>query len=440
MLTNREMPTRFARASNLFLYIALSCVPLRSTMAQVVPATVEGVVRLADANRPADGAVVWGDGRPQLFGPVRTDTAGRYRLETLAHGRQITVYAAAKGYQTAYGYMDIPTDGGRIERDLTLKKAFAFQGTVRGAGSPKIVHIQAETMDYSSSGTVAGTRSRAKVSVGETGEYRFTVTYDPETVAQADFYPEQQSERIHEITSAEDTANFRIRVGVAGFEPAVLENIRLVRGGIVTGVDCTLDRPAGSISGRIVDRQGKGVPKTKVSLSDVRPGLHDSAWPPVESLTDAEGRFSLRGAPSGMHGFNLMREGGGPFFRILSLSIGPFMSSGDSPFRMKPGEELKDVMITVSRGIRIRGRILRPDGSPLTNTRVRFWHEQTGLGSGRSGFTQQQTDKTGGYEFYGQSPGVFTFKVQVDGMRAIREGITVEEEGADIENVDLTLK
>ena len=74
------------------------------------------------------------------------------------------------------------------------------------------------------------------------------------------------------------------------------------------------------------------------------------------------------------------------FIRVQGLTLYPRTDSAEIAFGLKSGAHLKGVEVTVQPRMRVRGRVLFKDGTPLANTRVGLYaRSRTVDGSGSSG-------------------------------------------------------
>ena len=143
-----------------------------------------------------------------------------------------------------------------------------------------------------------------------------------------------------------------------------------------------------SVSGRVVDMDGKPVTGLELAIKpvemmeprDMVPRIPFASWSRV--VTDKEGRFSFRNIDAGLSQFVMFPESASDF-EIISVEIGDltFYSTaflrnfstwfGKITFKIEPGTHLEDVVVNVKPPrMRIRGRILLKDGTPLANTKV----------------------------------------------------------------------
>ena len=201
----------------------------------------------------------------------------------------------------------------------------------------------------------------------------------------------------------------------------------------------------GTVTGRVVDLDGKPVTELPIfiaPLDDDGDGNMSPVFLPNEhaqlqrARTDREGRFSITGVPSGpvyvgalpydidtrlpkdfenivdeftskdwteltqddvdafvSSNFGMDPEDFAPDVEILSLRIRgitlyPRHDYDEIAFGLQSGAHLKDVKVTVQPRMRVRGRILFKDGTPLANTRVRVhthYRNVDGTGSGSGG-------------------------------------------------------
>ena len=143
-----------------------------------------------------------------------------------------------------------------------------------------------------------------------------------------------------------------------------------------------------SLSGRVVDPDGKPVAGLELAIKpveikeprDMVPRTPFSSW--LRVVTDEDGRFSFRDIDSVSSQFVMFPESASDY-EIISLETGDltFYSTGflqnfqtwfgKLTFTIQPGTHLEDVVVNVKPPrMRIRGRILSGDGTPLANTDV----------------------------------------------------------------------
>lgn len=144
-----------------------------------------------------------------------------------------------------------------------------------------------------------------------------------------------------------------------------------------------------SLSGRVIDIKGKPVAGLELAIKpveilketrDIVPRTPFASW--LRAITDKQGRFSFRNIDAVSSQFVMFPESASDY-EIISLQIGDltFYSAaflrnfptwfGKLTFTIEPGAHLEDVVVTVKPPrMRIRGRILLKDGTPLANTEV----------------------------------------------------------------------
>ena len=145
---------------------------------------------------------------------------------------------------------------------------------------------------------------------------------------------------------------------------------------------------AASFSGTVIDEDGKPVSNVIVGFSsfagDLPPNRHHRPEPmfppPQPSETDETGAFSIIDIASpAIHTLILMpeREAEYEFQSIkidgVTFHLDPQMhrwQGGGLPFTIEQDADVKDVEITVRLRMRIRGRVLSADGTPLGNAKA----------------------------------------------------------------------
>ena len=182
-----------------------------------------------------------------------------------------------------------------------------------------------------------------------------------------------------------------------------------------------------AFSGRVVGVEGEAVAGLSLAIEHVMFGdYEDEVEPihPLETETDADGAFSFSGIAPGQVQLILPFEIDtekqfyiDPEDEILSIKIGevtyhpyPF---GEMIFTITPGVHIQNVEVKVRPRMRIRGRIVFNDGSPLADADIRIGVRQEDLdgsgGGSSSGGTQ--TDADGTFTEYVNEAGLYTVTV-----------------------------
>ncbi len=213
-----------------------------------------------------------------------------------------------------------------------------------------------------------------------------------------------------------------------------------------------LEEETGTFSGRVVDVEGNPVAELPVMVGPamvIGPGIRSAFFPgnyPTtrRARTDADGRFSITNIAARMSYFSALprnvdvlfpkdleakiakaieekdfaaihtsrvtemeRDDFEPDFEVLSIDISgiTFYPRDDFSrigFSVEPGSHIKNVKVIVQPRMRIRGRVLFKDGTPLRNARLRLGFNYTredGQGHGSSG-GNPRTDADGYFLFY----------------------------------------
>ena len=162
------------------------------------------------------------------------------------------------------------------------------------------------------------------------------------------------------------------------------------------------------------------------SITDVKPGLIQFLAQPAEPLADRVSLFDFN--PSAIFA---------PDAEVLSIQIGAitfYPYNQDEPplggitFAIEPGVHLENVEVTVQPRMRIRGRIVFADGTPLANAKIRTKFQRRhldGMGTGTSS-GGSRTDGAGYFVKYVDDPGFYTVAVDFQELTAASEQFILE--------------
>ena len=213
---------------------------------------------------------------------------------------------------------------------------------------------------------------------------------------------------------------------------------------LIASVLCIAQEETGTLSGVVVDTEGKPIAGFNISLSPVF----------QMSKTNENGAFTFTDVPTGpvqimippqqfgqneKPSFNLE-----PDDELVSIKIGgitlyqgmrpPF---GGIRFAAKSGSHFKNIEVTVRPRMRIRAKVVFKDGKPLTNASISRVVQRDG-GSSSGGAT---TDSEGYFVHYfdnNESPVICTVSVKYKGLSAKSEQLEIEA-GGRYDDLVLTL-
>ena len=209
----------------------------------------------------------------------------------------------------------------------------------------------------------------------------------------------------------------------------------------------SLPSVASSFSGRVIDEEGQPVEGLIIALpsfpGNMVPGQHQrmrgmGMFPPAQpSETDATGAFSITNIVSpSVNRLTLFPERNSDY-EIRSVEIEGIafyfdrhqQHFGGLNFAIASDTDVKNVEITVRLRMRIRGRVLSADSTPLRNARVNLGVKRRNIdGRGRgSGSGTTNLDADGNFVEYVEEPAYYTVTLSYQGQYVESEEILLEE-------------
>ena len=216
-------------------------------------------------------------------------------------------------------------------------------------------------------------------------------------------------------------------------------------GSIVLLFATSLPSVAASFSGRVIDEAGQPVEGLIIAIPsfpcNTPPHRHErfqGMFPPAQpSETDATGAFSIINiATPSVSRLTLFPERNSDY-EVRSVEIEGFpvyldkrqQHFGGVNFAIETDADIENVEITVRLRMRIRGRVLSADGTPLRNARVQLGVKRRNVdGRGRgnsSGSTN--LDEDGNFVEYVDEAAYYTVTVTYRGQTVESEEILLEE-------------
>ena len=214
----------------------------------------------------------------------------------------------------------------------------------------------------------------------------------------------------------------------------------------------TLQSMATTFSGRVVDEAGKPVAGLRLALPAFRVTTPQDRDEPVflpsqQDETNEVGAFLIGDITSPSVKLMLLPERNADYelrsakVEGVTFYLDPHQDHfGGLVFAIEPGADVKDAEITVRSRMRIRGRVVSADGTPLRNARVELGVERRDIdgrgGGGGSGTTD--LDDEGYFVRYLNEPAYCTVSVAYQGQSAESEEILIED-GQRYDKLVLTL-
>lgn len=205
-----------------------------------------------------------------------------------------------------------------------------------------------------------------------------------------------------------------------------------------------------TLSGRVVGVDGQPIAGISIGIqpSETFDGRERQGhFFVLKSQTDDAGRFSIANiTPVSVQLVILPYDE--PDHEILSIKMGlvtvyqqeqpPF---GGIAFAVKPGTHIENVEVIAKPRMRIRGRVVFADGTPLAKARIRINTRRRSLDGQGSGSSSggSQTDDAGYFIEYVNSPGLYTVTVSYQELSTTAEPFLLQEDERK-DNVLFTLE
>ena len=209
---------------------------------------------------------------------------------------------------------------------------------------------------------------------------------------------------------------------------------------------------ATTFSGRVVDEAGKPVSGIKLALPAFRVTTPQDQEEPVfipsqQGETNEAGEFLISDINSPSVQLTLLPVHTSEYeIRVVEIEGISFYPGerhrrfAGLTFAIAPGADVKDVEVTVRTRMRIRGRVLSADGTPLRNMRVGISiksRDVDGSGSGGSAGTRD-LDPDGYFMEYVNESAYYTVYIRYEGQSAESEEILLKD-GERHDDLVLTL-
>ena len=181
-----------------------------------------------------------------------------------------------------------------------------------------------------------------------------------------------------------------------------------------------------TLSGRIVDIERNPVSGFVLAIEPFE-GINGTEQrgyiPSVESQTDDAGRFSISNiVPTSVQ---LVTQTSGYVIQFIKIGTVAVYQHEPSPFggiafTIKPSAHIENVEVVVKSRMRMRGRIVSADGTPLISARIGIEIRQrylNGMGHGTSS-CGTRTDDAGYWVQHVDTPALYTITVNYQGLSA----------------------
>jgi len=328
---------------------------------------------------------------------VTSDDTGFYEFKNIADGpRNLSVVAEGYGMQVRHNFQFKGTPGDNQEYEFQLEPGQPIAGRVFGPDDEPVVGATIMAMKYSNQ-----TSSRGQGVTNENGEFM-----------------------IGDLSQG----SFNLMIDAKGYR--VARHNRVQVGDVNVQVEMIKQA---CISGRVLDANGK--PLANFTAVVLRSSPQQNNQAPIFENTDV--REKVTTSPDGS--YTLCGLNPGTFvLKIRSKGLAPRLSEH---FTVVDGQAVPDVMVRLSRGGGIKGRLVDSEGAPIRGARLSTHddeHGNTNLDPFLGGLVDTSTtqrrgtsDGEGYFELPLLNAGRYRVKVEHPGFTTeMRSGIVVGEGGS----------
>jgi beta-lactamase regulating signal transducer with metallopeptidase domain/protocatechuate 3,4-dioxygenase beta subunit len=318
----------------------------------------EGVVRGPDG-KPAAGALIRADqGLKQrddgsivthIWTETKADASGRYRLYVQPDEYEFSIKAPGVGVARLLK-KDI-AHGTAEPLDIQLQKAITFRAVTVDAETDKpIVGVRLWSWEHKDVEGRSNEKGEVEVSEMLPGKFEFLVEKENYTR----WWSEQAVSPWNRRSVADPNLKWQRNFDDLDFDLRPdMPQVKIV---LEKGV---------RITGRVLDPEGKPVAGATVAPALTGTGNSLTGDSRFSVPTKADGTFEVLLPASNEARYNLVAHDG-KIFQWRKWANGVL-----SPIRTKPGEEIKDVTLTLTRPAMVRGRVVDEKGKPVAYREVR---------------------------------------------------------------------
>lgn len=351
----------------LFCAIVLLAAPGQAAQPASEPATLHGRVTDTSTGKPIPMARIRIslEARGQRVEyRLRTDEDGRYRIAELSAGRYAVTASKARYVTLAYGQR-LPAPNGRPidvtagsthQADIALPRASAIAGRVVDEAGEPVERAVVTAMRVGYSGGRRGFVPAGAIGItADTGEYRIQGL-------PAGSYYVLASERSAGFGSGGDAdVGFLQVMYPAATKAGDARPVAVAAGQDLAGIDIALAPAAtATVSGVVMTSRGQPASRVRLNMTAVDQPFGLGG----ETVTTADGRFSYPRVLPGRYEIHARkpgyadRPGEEPEGAIVPVTVA--------------GADLTDVSVPLSRGGRLTGIVIPPEGATATPKDVGF--------------------------------------------------------------------
>jgi protocatechuate 3,4-dioxygenase beta subunit len=305
------------------------------------------LIRANQGPKRSEGSII-----TDIWTEARTDAEGRYRMYAQADDYQVLVRVPGAGVARLDRVPLLPDEAKTL--DIRLEAGVDFRGRMVDSLSGRpVARVRLWHWQYPDVEGRSDTDGMVRIADMLPGRFSFQV----DSSGHARWWSEEGA-------TPRSRRQFLARGVQGGDWQGNYQEIDFDLSAGMDPVTITVE-PAVIVAGRVLDPDSK--PVAGAMVSPIFTGSDSSAVGSggFDVVSDRDGRFRLKLPASGQRSYHLMaHEGRRQQWRTWANGVSP-------SWRTRPGQEIRDVDVRLTRPAAVRGRVVDPQGMPVADCVIR---------------------------------------------------------------------